>query len=212
MTALSDFWLRVLAEGEALPGERFAFAMDGPHGKGGACPDMRKYVGLGECDCCDYCRPLPDSDRVLLIEITRMKTRKQNYQREFARMRLGLEERDPLPDEDAALADKNGGEYAGDRVVWRNRLKTYGGALVLCRFAAQCAEFSALVSGKKICFLFADCDTTKEEDETDLEYWSKKLLVNLKNLLSPMAVEDVRVVRFADLARELPSDDALPRP
>ena len=212
---LSDFWHSVSVAKKPLSEERFAFVMDGDHEKLCECPDLRKHVGLGECDCCDYCRPCPDSEIVFLVEETRLTTRKKNYQFEFARMRLGLDDKALLSDEDkeAALKDKKGEKYAENRVTWKNRLKAYGGMLVLCRYAAQCAKFAALAGGKmKFHFLLVDSDTVDEEDETDLEYWSGKLRMNLRNLLSPELIGSVEVVRPDDLVRKLPSDCALPRP
>ena len=209
---LSDFWRPVSVAGKPLAEERFAFVMDGEHGKSCECPDLRKHVGLGECDCCDYCRPHPALGIAFLVEETRLTTRRRNYQLEFARMRLDLDEKEPIPDEETALADKRGEKYADNRIVWRNRLKVYGGALALCRYAAKCAEFAALMGGEKFRFLLVDGDTTDEKDERDLEFWRQKLLLNLRNLFSPGMIEDVKVIRAADLPRELPPGRDIPRP
>ena len=213
--SLPDFWRPVSVAKEPLSEERFAFVMDGDRDKTCECPDLRKHVGLGECDCCDYCRPCPDSEIVFLVEETRLTTRKRNYQLEFACMCLGLDDEALLSDEDrkVALEDEKGEKYAENRVTWKNRLKAYGGMLVLCRYAAQCAKFAALAGGKmKFHFLLVDSDTVDETDETDLEYWSGKLRMNLRNLLSPELIGSVEVVRPDDLVRKLPSGCALPRP
>ena len=59
MTVLSDFQRPIRAAGKPLDGGFLAYRMDGG-GRGDECPDMRKFAGLGESDCCDYFLPLPE--------------------------------------------------------------------------------------------------------------------------------------------------------
>lgn len=185
--------------------------MDGDRDKLGKCPDMRKHVGAGTCDCCDYCRPLPDG-KIVLVEMTDLTRDKRKHQRDFARARLGLGKKSRVTKASPALEDKGGDKYATECVIRKNRLKVYGGMLVLCRYAAQCARFAKLVrGGKKISYLVVSRDVAGMENAMDLEYWRGKLLEDLRGLLSSDVIEDVKVLSPDELVRELPQGGDIPR-
>ena len=181
MNALSEFLVK---EGPF----RGAYQMDGRDG----FPDMRKAAGLGTCNCCDYFIPR-GAGVVVLAEKTRLMEKIGEFRREFTAA--------PSPEKNR----KDGGEdqYINNRVMWRNRLKVYGGMLVLCRYAAQSAEVRAMLEGKKFRFLLVDDGKTNEEEE-NFEHWKQKLLVDFRGLFSPEMLDRVNVIRAADLAEELP--------
>ena len=214
MTKLSDF------EKDAGP-FRGAFRMDCERG---VRADMRKHVGLGDCDCCDYFRPL-GTDTIVLVEKTHLTQTLQNYQQEFASLRAGGSvAHSPARAKSAKKKAESEKEYIDNRIMWENRLKVYGGMLVLCRYAAQCSELAAMLRGKKFHFLLVDMGVAEAPNkkgaefspnaenasdainETELDYWRRKLGQNFRNLFTSKLLSEVNVIRFADLARELPPD------
>ena len=114
MSALSQFLVK---EGPF----RGAYRMDDKDGE-----DMRKRAGLGDCDCCDYFIP-QKTGAVVLVEETSLAGTVGMFREEFAAA--------PAPEKNR----KDGGEsqYINNRIMWENRLKVYGGMLVLSRYAAR---------------------------------------------------------------------------
>ena len=187
MSALSGF--RV-AEGEFAG----AFLMDDKDN------DMRKFAGMGACDCCDYVRPLA-GDIVVLMEETDLMRTVWGYQDEF----------DAAPPPAGDKRDKSANDYIGNRVMWENRLKVYGGLLVLLRGAEKCAEFAAMIrGGKKIRFLLVDSGKSETDsgksgtkNAVDSENWRRKFRKTFRSMFSPEMIDRVNVIRLADLAEEL---------
>ena len=181
MSALSQFLVK---EGPF----RGAYRMDDKDGE-----DMRKHAGLGVCDCCDYFIP-QKTGAVVLVEETSLAGTVGMFREEFAAA--------PAPEKNR----KDGGEsqYINNRIMWENRLKVYGGMLVLSRYAARCGEVAKILAGGKFLFRLVDIGASDGRDEEDLEFWKQKLFVNFRGVFSREMIADVEVLRLADLAEELP--------
>ena len=169
-----------------------AFRMDDHKGD-----DMRKFAGMGACDCCDYFRPL-GNDVVVLVEETRLTETVLGYQKEFAAA--------PPPAGNKRDGDEIG--YIQNRVMWENRLKVYGGMLVLLRAAEKCGDFAAMIRGRKFRFILVDSETENgAQNDRDAENWRRKFRQTLRSVFSPEMIDRVNVIRFADLAEELPEEN-----
>lgn len=106
-----------------------AYKMDAPHGESG----MRRFVGLGECNCCDYF--LPHENSIVFIEETRLLESMQNFRNEYP-----------------YLNDKHKDDIAIKKVRDEMRLKVYGSMLVLCRLKTKFSEAKELFTEKKYDF------------------------------------------------------------
>ena len=77
MIDLEKFLEPIELAGTPLKDHR-AYRMDGESPQ----PDMRKDVGLGPCNCCDYFL-LSKDDTIILIEETRLIDQHKNLQNEY---------------------------------------------------------------------------------------------------------------------------------
>ena len=157
-----------------------AFRMDGRD-----APDMRKAVKLGDCNCCDYFYP-KGGNIIVLVEETHLTETLLRIQDGFNAA--------PAPVSEASQA-----EYINNRVMWENRLKVYGGMLVLQRFAAQCDEVAALLRGKKYQFRLVDMGTVERTDKLELNNLRNKLFANFRGIFSREMIASVSAIRLADL-------------
>ena len=96
-------------------------------------PDLRKYVGLGSCQCCDYF--LHRNNDILLIEETRLFEREENLKQKYH-----------------YLSDKHKREFVTKNLFDRNLLKVYGSLLVLYHLANKHASLKKLIHNKKYHF------------------------------------------------------------
>ena len=170
------------------------FCMDGGDRRG--FPDMRLHAKMGACDCCDYFAPAGEN-AVLLVEKTDLMETIQRFQRAFADA--------PPPAQDGRDRDEEA--YINNRVLWENRLKTYGGMLVLHRLAAQCGEMGEILRQRGTFRLLLVDDGPRDfENETDAEHWRRRLKRDLRSVFSPEMIADVNVVHIDDLPGTLCAD------
>ena len=170
------------------------FCMDGGDQRG--FPDMRRHVGIGTCDCCDYFHP-DGEGVVLLVEKTALMETIRRFQRGFAAA--------PPPAGDEKDRDEDA--YINNRVLWENRLKTYGGMVVLHRLAAQCGEMDAILRQRKTFkFLLVDNGPRSPKNEKDAEHWRRQFRDDLRSLFSRGMIADVNVIHIDDLPGTLCAD------
>ena len=189
MISLAHFKRPVCAAGKPLGDGLWAYKMDDlpPN------PDMRGFAHLGTSDCCDYFRRI--DDRVVLMEESQLALQKRDIEKNFAY--LNGEDLD---------------NFAYEAFMRENRLKVYGGLLVLCRLASLCGEEQLRedaekeIQGGKYAFWLVISDEVKPEDERALEAMKHALLIELRGVLSKKVLRRVEVLRPADWRKQLPAD------
>ena len=153
--------------------------------------NMRKDVGLGTCNCCDYF--LISNGTVVLIEETQLLQHIKRLKNEYNYLR-GTDQT----------------EFIKEDIQRENWLKAYGSMLVLCRLATVCKEAKDLFGTKKYKFWLVVSDTNMTDaEESDaqiiFDHLKDNLYLDLKSLLSGKIVDDVEIVPSPDLfVRKLP--------
>ena len=173
MTALDEFWEPVEIAGRPLDEKYQACRMDGTSPKK---PDMRKYVGLGSCNCCDYFMPYND-DFVLLIEETQLMKQIEDLKNEYHY----LEDHDQI-------------KFISKRIRDENKLKVYGSMLVLCRLAAVCKKTKDLLQMKKYKFWLVASGMETEGVTRLFDHLKDRLHNDLKSVLTGKIVDDVEII------------------
>ena len=153
--------------------------------------NMRKDVGLGTCNCCDYF--LISNGVVVLIEETRLLQKIEDLKNEYNYLR-GTDQT----------------KFIKEDIRRENWLKAYGSMLVLCRLAAVCQEARNLLGTKKYKFWLVVSDTNMtdaEEFEAKIifDHLKDNLYRDLKSLLSGKIVDDVEIVPSPEFVRKLPT-------
>ncbi len=164
-----------------------AYRMDGTLPQ----PDMRKDVGLGTCNCCDYF--LISNGVVVLIEETQLLRHIKRLRNEYNYLR-GTDQM----------------EFIKGDIRRENWLKVYGSMLVLCRLATVCKEAKDLFGNKKYKFWLVVSDTNMTDaEESDaqmiFDHLKDKLYLDLKSLLSGKIVADAEIVPSPEFVRKLPT-------
>ena len=154
MSPLNQFF-RPVEIAEQPMDELKAYQMDKPVN---GSPDMRRFVGLGECNCCDYF--LPRGEVIILIEETQLSRQMQSLRNEYP-----------------YLHDNDKDDFFIKKIREEMRLKAYGSMLVLCRLAARCPDAAEMFQGKKYVFWLVASSVVAED---------KVAFDNLKDTLSPM--------------------------
>ena len=152
--------------------------------------NMRKDVGLGTCNCCDYF--LISNGVVVLIEETQLLRHIKRLRNEYNYLR-GTDQM----------------EFIKEDIRRENWLKVYGSMLVLCRLAAVCKEAKDLFGTKKYKFwLVVSGTNTTDAEESDakiiFDHLKDNLYLDLKSLLSGKIVDDVEIVPSPEFVRKLP--------
>ena len=153
--------------------------------------NMRKDVGLGTCNCCDYF--LISNGTVVLIEETQL-----------------LQQIEDLKNEYHYLSGTDQTEFIDKKILRENRLKAYGSMLVLCRLVAINTEARNLLGTKKYKFWLVVSDTNltdAEEFEAKIifDHLKDNLYSDLKSVLSGQIVDDVEIVPSHVFVRKLPT-------
>ena len=184
MIALSKFLQPITLARKPLQNYQ-AYLMDGISPQ----PDMKKDVGLGTCNCCDYF--LISNGVVVLIEETRLLQKIEDLKNEYNYLR-GTDQMD----------------FIKEDIRRENWLKAYGSMLVLCRLVAVCKEARNLLGTKKYKFWLVVSDTNMtdaEEFEANRIFdHLKDKLYDLKSLLSGKIVADVEILPSHVFVRKLP--------
>ena len=147
---------------------------------------MRKDVGLGTCNSCDYFQ-INDKD-VWLIEETDLQQTQSDLKKKPEYRRLNNSERRELIDK--LIRDEN-------------RLKVYGSMLILCRLAAKSECASNKLKDKPVTFLLIDSHVQHDEGLRYFDNISAKLSGDLKSLLSAEIVEGVQILNSKMMLKKL---------
>lgn len=171
MTSLADF-----LEDVNLPnGEKHeVYCMDGSE-KSAEIPDMRKHVGLGECNCCDYF--LIRGNKIVIIEETKLA---------WTIKRLGEE----YPE----LKGNSQKKFIIDSIRLENYAKVYGSLLVLCCLIRKCKEAAERMGCKKYDFWLVSSDKESEEVKTYFDYLRDHLYSQLRGALSKTVIHKVKII------------------
>ena len=182
MTRLAEFLEKVCAGGDPVRPELHAYRMDGT--SSGA--NMRASAGLGTCNCCDYFTL--SSGTVVLIEETRLVAQIRDIKKTLAHLQEG---------------ERNGRLVRS--LKHENRLKVYGSLLVLCRLARELEdkEEAAAVSGIAD-FWLAFSDDMTHDDARGIDHFRAELMGDLRSVLTPAVVKDVRIVPTGKIGTMLP--------
>ena len=191
MTLLDKYLEQIEVADESLEGEAFkAYRMDGGRNK----PDMRKDIGLGTCQCCDYfkIRTRKQKEIVVLIEETRLMETLENYKEEY----------------DAMVDEKKKNEFLMRRVIDANILKVYGSLFTLCHGRAKCPELSDLIAEKKYDFWLVASDGDEHNARAD-ELMRDRIHQKLQSMLKKDLIGEVELLTAGQLKFVL-SNDAAP--
>lgn len=188
MTELERFLEPIKISGEPLNGKYKAYRMDGTS----PYSDMRKTVGLGTCNCCDYFTFATDNT-IAMIEETRL-----------------LEQFKHLQDKYNYLDAENRKAFIDECITDENKLKVYGSMLVLCRLTAQYESVKERLLSKKYRFWLVVSDMDKEEDARTFDYLKGELLGDLKSALTGKVVKGVEIIPATKFADKLTQNAASP--
>ena len=189
MIRLESFMETVEARGVEVQPNCRAYRMDG------ASPDMRREVGLGTCNCCDYVT-FDRAGRVVLIEETQLLRQIDNLTQEHG---------------DGSRSPEEVTKRVLRGVKHENRLKVYGSLLVLCRLARRLtdeAEAEALAGQAD--FWLVVRDTLNGDAVRALDHIKGALLDDLRSVLTGAVVGDVEIVPASELGKKLPPQPSLP--
>ena len=189
MTSLANFKRPVCVADKPLGDGLWAYKMDDfpPN------PNMRDFAHLGTSDCCDYFRRI--DNRAVLMEESQLARQKREIEKKFADL------------DDETLID-----FVNKTFMRENRLKVYGGLLLLCRLASLCdkeqlrEDAKKEIQGGKYAFWLIISDEVKPEDEQALEGMKHALLAELRGVLSKKVLRRVEVLRPAEWRKRLPAD------
>ncbi len=148
-----------------LDNDVHAYKMDGTEEHS----DMRKDVGLGTCNCCDYFQI--QKKNVLLIEETKLFDFVDHLKLQ------GLRKTEIIK-----------------RVRNENRLKVYGSMLILCRLVNKFNSICSLLKDKPFIFvILVSSDTKNVDDSRFYDALSTTFREDLKSVLSKKVVRDVEI-------------------
>ncbi|MDE0156753.1 MAG: hypothetical protein OXI88_10860 [Gammaproteobacteria bacterium] len=171
MTSLDSF----REQQNVSPGKGFeAFRMDNTK-KADVIPDMRTYVGLGSCNCCDYF--LIHENKVVLVEETQLADTIKTIEKKYS-----------------YLAERHRQDFTVDCVRQENYLKVFGALLVLWRLAAKCREASSLMQDKKHDFYLVITGMETEEARRMFDNLKDNLQKQLQSVLTPEVMDNVEVI------------------
>lgn len=153
-------------------------------------PDMRKYAGLGACNCCDYF--FINDDKIFVVEDTRLADTVKTIEGEYS-----------------YLNDDDKQDWIVKNVRQENYVKVYGSLLVLCRLAAKYKDVAKHMKDKKHDFWFVVQGVDSEETRKAFEYLSTRLFEDLRSVLTKKVVDKVEIIPsdllFKKLAENAPT-------
>ncbi len=131
--------------------------------------DMRKDVGLGTCNCCDFFQI--HEGNILLIEETQLFD-------SFKDLKIqGLQNKEIIR-----------------RILLENRLKVYGSMLVLCRLVMKFNSKCSFSENKHFVFVILVSSQIKnEEDSRFFDDLSTRIRDDLRSSLTKEIVSDVEI-------------------
>ena len=151
-------------------------------------PDMRKAVGLGSCNCCDYF--VIHNNKIVLIEQTRLMGTSEDLRRDCSYLETGH------------LRD-----FVSKCLRQENYVKVYGALLVLCRLARKYGEVFDLTKDKKHDFYLVVDGIGSEEEKTFFDTLKDSLSEQLRSVLTKKVIDQIEVMPSTDyLASRLGGD------
>ena len=179
MSKLNKYITPITIAGVCLGESYQAFKMDSTESQS----NLRKDVGLGTCNCCDYFHIL--DGKIQLIEDTDLIWTYFELKKSYNK----------LPsDQLEKLIDK--------LIHAENRSKVYGSMLVLCRLAAKYECVASLLNDKQFVF-FLVVSKVEDEDTKFFEYLANNFLLDLKSMLSRELVSEVHILSPDKLKEKL---------
>ncbi len=180
MTSLDQFRDDMDVEG----GEKIeAFRMDNSK-QAENIPDMRKHVGLGDCNCCD--RFFVRGDKIFIVEEIRLSETINNIEGDHSYLDNG----DKL-------------DFVIKYIRQKNYVKVYGSLLVLCRLAAICKDAANLMQDKKHNFWLVTEEMANAGTSLYLADITSHLSSDLRSVLSKGVIDEVEVIPSDILTKKL---------
>lgn len=157
--------------------------------------NMRRSVGLGQCNCCDYF--IFGGQTLVLIEETQLhrqiKDLREKFLRDINRDFAELDEQDQTKVRGRILAD----------LSRENKLKVYGSLLVLWRLAAVVDDKAEALRGPASYWIVASGEWSGD-DVRYFDQLTKQLENDLHSALTDNVVSDVKIVPAEQLGERLP--------
>lgn len=182
MSALDQFLESVEIAGLPVNIAYRAYRMDNGEGK----PDMRKHLGLGTCDTCDYFFVRGDS--IILIEEKQINARIENSKEKFENLCSNFIRRECM---EKFMEKKIVKLMDGEKK--KIRLKVYGSMLMIRLLVSRCDKFSDKTKGKKYDFWFVASDV-REDDMKYLDNLESNLFKELRGTLTEAFIRNVEVL------------------
>ncbi len=187
MTPLDQFREKIVV---ADTREIEVFRMDNTRESAGI-PDMRKHVGLGSCNCCDYF--FIHNNKIVLIEETRLMDTIENLKQDCSYLKI------------EHLRD-----FVSKCVRQENYVKVYGALLVLCRLAGQYSEVSKLIKDKKHDFYLVIEGIESEEARSLFDTLRDSLFEQLRSVLTKNVIDKIEVMPSTEHLASRLSEAATP--
>lgn len=185
MTTLADFLEPIKVAGTPLAESCKGYLMDGTSPR----PDMRKTVGLGTCNCCDYLTIKDDT--VVLIEETQLMEMIKNLKSEYQ-----------------YLSEDDKSKFVDKCILQENKLKVYGSMLVLCRLDTACND-AKILRKKRYDFWLVVSGVYKKKDSRLFSTLKNRLSNLLRSSLGKMMIA-VEVIPAHELATKLAANASTP--
>lgn len=186
-----EFLEDITVAGAPLAPSRKAYRMDGNDPD----PDMRKKVGLGTCNCCDYFT-FGTRNAVILIEETRLAEQIAHLKQKYSY--LNSTDRD---------------NHVIECILRENRLKIYGSLLILCRlfYGETDAPATPITSEGKYSFWLVASVGNLTDDVIAIDHVRDQifhdliggLTDDLKGVLGSAVMDSVEIVPAEALANKL---------
>ncbi len=161
-----------------------AYAVDKPCGKDGI--KLKDQFEMGNFHSCDYILAKESGNKILLIEDSNLKEKKESLEKECLRFMLDNEQ-----------ARKNLSRKIMDKIRDEQRLKAYASLLLLCRLISVDADAKKLIGNKEIHFWVIVTDGIASDFQAFVNIESK-----LEGCLSPL-VSDVAFLPLKEAERKL---------
>lgn len=168
-----DQYLMPITVADISLGENFqAYKMDSTDEH----KNMRKDVGLGTCNSCDYFRF--HCGYIQLIEETRLIETIYQLKKKFKGLQDEVERE----------------KLIYDSIYREIRLKAYGSLLILCRLAAQYESANSLIERKRVVFQFLVSGVENRDDWRFFDSLKTNIHNDLKSMLTGEIVADVEIL------------------
>lgn len=138
-------------------------------------PDMRAYVGLGSCNCCDYF--FINDDKIFVVEETHLTGTIEDIEKQYSYLNV---------DDKKDCVIRN--------IRQENYVKVYGSLLVLCRLVAKCQEAAKHMQNKKYDFWLVVDGVDTAETKVIFDHLSDTLFEQLRGVLTGKVVDKIEII------------------